>query len=117
MVCRRLLHAINHGEKTMITIISKKEGFRRCGVPHPSQPTNYPQDRFTKKEIEILKAEPMLTVVEKDDPEPIQANKAVALVKAATTTEELDTLAQGETRKSVVDAIAARRKELDGNGA
>lgn len=46
----------------MIRIVSKKEGFRRCGVAHPSAPVDYPNDRFTSEELEILKAEPMLVV-------------------------------------------------------
>lgn len=54
----------------MIRIISKKDGFRRCGVAHPEKPTDYPDDRFTKKELERLKNESMLIVVELPDAEP-----------------------------------------------
>lgn len=46
----------------MIKIISKQHGFRRCGVAHPAAETVYPDNRFTKLELAILKAEPMLTV-------------------------------------------------------
>ena len=46
----------------MIRITSKKDGFRRCGVAHPGKPTEHPDDRFTKKELERLKDEPMLFV-------------------------------------------------------
>ena len=45
-----------------IRIISKKDGFRRCGMAHSADPQVYPDDKFTDKELEILKAEPMLTV-------------------------------------------------------
>jgi predicted 3-demethylubiquinone-9 3-methyltransferase (glyoxalase superfamily) len=38
--------------------------------------------------------------------------QTVELVVAAQTIEELDTLAQGEERKGVMDAIAKRRAEL-----
>jgi hypothetical protein len=48
----------------MIRITSKSEGFRRCGVVHPSTATEYPDERFSKKELEVLKAEPMLVVEE-----------------------------------------------------
>ena len=51
----------------MIIITSKKINFRRCGVAHPKEPTEYPNDRFSKKELEILDAEPMLTVEHIDD--------------------------------------------------
>ena len=46
----------------MIRITSKRHNFRRCGTPHPKGATDYPDDRFSEEELEILKAEPMLTV-------------------------------------------------------
>ena len=48
----------------MIRIRSKQDGFRRCGMPHPTEPVEYPDDKFSKEELEILKAEPMLVVEE-----------------------------------------------------
>ena len=53
----------------MIRIISKKEGFRRCGVAHPEKPTDYPDGRFSTKELKRLKNEPMLIVQELPDAE------------------------------------------------
>jgi hypothetical protein len=46
----------------MIRITSRIDGFRRCGVAHPKAATEYADDRFSKKELEALQAEPMLTV-------------------------------------------------------
>ncbi len=46
----------------MIKIRSKKAGFRRCGIAHPKEQTQYPDDRFSKDELAMLKAERMLTV-------------------------------------------------------
>ena len=46
----------------MIRITSKYNGFIRCGVHHPSTTTEYDDDHFTKEEMEILQAEPMLMV-------------------------------------------------------
>lgn len=46
----------------MITIKSKQNLFRRCGIAHPKDSTSYPDGRFTKQELAILQAEPMLTV-------------------------------------------------------
>ncbi len=43
---------------------------------------------------------------------PLNVTQTVALVTAAMTIEELDKLAEGETRKGVLDAIAKRRAEL-----
>ena len=96
----------------MIQVTSKQEGFRRCGVSHPARPTDHPDGNFTEEQIEILKAEPMLTVVEIEDAVKLTANEVIAKAKAATTIEELDDLAKGEDRKSAVAAIEARRKEL-----
>lgn len=48
----------------MIRITALQDGFRRCGVAHSKTPTDHPDDAFTKKELEILKAEPMLAVEE-----------------------------------------------------
>jgi len=45
-----------------IRIKSKMRGFRRCGIAHPAEYVEYPDDRFSAKEVAILKAEPMLIV-------------------------------------------------------
>ena len=58
----------------MISITSKKEGFRRCGISHPKAVTEYPDDHFTKKELNTLKAEPMLTVTA-DESKAVPASK------------------------------------------
>ena len=46
----------------MIRITSKKNNFRRCGIAHPDRAVDYPDDKFTKEELDKLKAEPMLIV-------------------------------------------------------
>ncbi len=161
----------------MIIITSKKEGFRRCGVAHPTTPTGYADDRFNPEQLKALHKEPMLVVVElqKAEPEeaavvapegapqktipetqevvptesqiaengegisdntgnpadaadetvaqeesteadlaakPKTASEKIAIVREVATLEELDKLAEGETRKTVLEAIEARRAEL-----
>ena len=55
----------------MIVIRSKRDGFRRCGVAHAAGPTQWPDDRWTEAELDVLMAEPMLTVAQvADDPPP-----------------------------------------------
>lgn len=56
----------------MIIIESKRHNFRRCGIAHPSDAVDYPDDRFTPEELKILQAEPMLIVevVLKKQPDP-----------------------------------------------
>lgn len=54
----------------MLRIRSKTDGFRRCGVPHPSEWKEHPDGAFTPEQVDILKAEPMLQVEEvKEAPE------------------------------------------------
>lgn len=43
-----------------IVITSKRDGFRRCGIAHPGQPTFYPDDFFTDEQLEALEKEPQL---------------------------------------------------------
>lgn len=56
----------------MIRIKSKKAGFRRCGVSHPAEVIEYPDERFTKEDLKTLQSEPMLVVEivkeKKEDP-------------------------------------------------
>lgn len=53
-----------------LRIVSKKAGFRRCGQAFTGTAADYPDGTFTPEEVKILKAEPMLVVVEvPDEPE------------------------------------------------
>lgn len=64
----------------MIRIRSKKAGFRRCGIAHPVEWVEHPDDAFTPDQIERLTAEPMLQVevtpelAPEDDERPIMGN-------------------------------------------
>ena len=52
-----------------IRIVSKHDGFRRCGVAHSIAPREWNDEDFTAEELLILQAEPMLFVtVTKDKP-------------------------------------------------
>ncbi|MCF6267629.1 MAG: HI1506-related protein [Desulfuromusa sp.] len=46
----------------MIVITAKKDGFRRGGIAHSKEATEYPDGKFTKKQLAALQAEPMLVV-------------------------------------------------------
>ncbi len=100
----------------MIKITSKRDGFRRCGMAHSAKPTLHRDGCFSKKQLDVLQAEPMLIVeifegvdfVEDN----LNARDTIKLVKEAGDLASLDVLAEGEERKSVLEAIAARRKEL-----
>lgn len=45
-----------------IVITSKRDGFRRCGIAHSSQPTPYPDDFFTEEQLKALSKEPQLVL-------------------------------------------------------
>lgn len=51
----------------MIKITSKRHLFRRCGIAHPKGAAEYPDSNFSRKELDILKKEPMLIVEEIKD--------------------------------------------------
>lgn len=65
----------------MIRIRSKKPGFRRGGLAHACEWTEYPDGRFSKKELARLQAEPMLQVEVVPDaaanPKPIADDQAI----------------------------------------
>lgn len=50
----------------IITIISKRNGFRRCGVAHSDKPTDWCQDDFTDEQWEELAGEPQLILAIKE---------------------------------------------------
>jgi hypothetical protein len=61
-----------------ILIISKRDGFRRAGIEHPSTPTLHDDDRFTKEQLAALEAEPMLIVqYVEDEPEGVKPDEPV----------------------------------------
>jgi hypothetical protein len=45
-----------------IMIASKRDGFRRCGIAHSSQPTPYPDNFFTEEQLKALSKEPQLVL-------------------------------------------------------
>jgi Mu-like prophage FluMu N-terminal domain len=46
-----------------VRIISRKDGFRRAGVAHTGDVT-HPAGTFSPAQLKLLKAEPLLTVIE-----------------------------------------------------
>lgn len=48
--------------KTVIRITAKQNGFRRCGVAHSTDATDYDVRRFSKEQLDILRGEAMLVV-------------------------------------------------------
>ena len=90
----------------MIIITSKKINFRRCGVAHPKEPTDPPDDRFSKKELKILDSEPMLHVEYIDDKEIIKTPPPKDMTVAALK-ELLDKLEVPYDAKAKKDELVA----------
>lgn len=56
-----------------------EKGFRRAGIHHPASPVIHPLATLKKEQIDALKAEPNLVVVEVDLPDaPIGGDDAAA---------------------------------------
>ncbi|WP_316347618.1 HI1506-related protein [Desulfuromonas acetoxidans] len=104
----------------MIKITSKKAGFRRCGIAHPTTATEYPDGKFTEKQLKQLQAEPMLVIEviagepdTGDDAKVSTAKELIALIEQAETVEELNALLpEGEKRTTVLEAYKKRGEDL-----
>ena len=48
----------------MIRITAGRDSFRRCNIEFTRAPKDFPDDFFGKKDLEVLRNEPMLTVQE-----------------------------------------------------
>jgi len=59
-----------------ILITCEREGFWRAGVRHSRTPTLYPDGHFTPEQMELLIAEPKLTVEVVAEPEEVKKNPA-----------------------------------------
>ena len=46
----------------VVRISARRDGFRRCGVAHSKAPRDWPAGSFTADELEVLRAEPNLSV-------------------------------------------------------
>lgn len=62
-------------EPTVRIISRAHDGFRRGGIVHPADQT-YPISRFTAEQLEVIEAEPLLTVIYQDGAEKPKAGKA-----------------------------------------
>lgn len=105
-----------------IVIRSTREGFYRCGIPHAKASTTYPDDQFTKEEMERLIAEPKLSVsIVPDDTAPtddIPDDTALqldpsALAAARTAMENGDVIGSGAPDIKAMEAILKRYVSKD----
>jgi len=104
-----------------LRIVSVKEGFRRAGVSHGKNPKDWPAGHFSPAQVEQLKAEKMLTVIEipatdesKAKPEGGAGDDKATLEEVVAAIKSLDpanaelwTKGSGDNRKPQVQAVAA----------
>lgn len=93
----------------MISIKSRKAGFRRCGIAHPAAWTDYPDGAFTPAEIAVFQDEPMLQVVVVDP----EAGPDMTAVTIATTLSEpvkVDPIAKEPVKKAGSNRPGTRAK-------
>lgn len=96
----------------MITISSKRDNFRRCGVAHSKAPKDYEDGFFSKDDLAILKADPMLTVTEKPgDPGGITRETIEPSKDGDGKIDEL--LLRVTTIENRLDAIDGKIEEID----
>ena len=92
-----------------IRITAKKDGYRRCGVPHPAEATWHSMDAFDKDQLKILKAEPMLVVEEVEKNETPIEGKTVPELKELLG--ELNVTYPHNARKEDLAALAKEKTE------
>ena len=92
-----------------IVIKAKHNGFRRCGIAHPSQPTKYADDFFTEEQLKALSKEPQLILAYEEDEfdqvqdEPNEDISQVALPQAP----DAASAAQSQASETVITPVAA----------
>ena len=97
----------------MIKITAKKDGFRRCGIAHSSQPTEYPADKFNAEEMKQLNAEPMLIVeivAVLEETKAPTAQELIELIGKVETLEALEELITDDERRTTVLGAAEKRR-------
>ncbi|NVO00032.1 MAG: hypothetical protein HXX17_11955 [Geobacteraceae bacterium] len=105
----------------MIRITAKLAGFRRAGVAHSKEATEYADDAFTKEQLKALQDEPNLVVEIVADGagkapgsvKPPTAEELIEKIKLAATVEEIGLILGEDSRKTVIAAAVARRAELE----
>lgn len=103
----------------VLRIAAKREGYRRCGVGHSEAAVDHAIDSFDEKQIEILKADPMLVVAEMDSAEAAEAKAGAeaeidGLLKATQADQKAAAEARGEAeadRKKAAGELSAAEKE------
>lgn len=98
-----------------VTITAKVNGFRRCGIAHPDTATTYPDDHFTKAQLDELQAEPMLVVSPGTAPETgadTAAEKQIAALKAEVRTLSLQAEQLTAENSALKAALSAAEKQV-----
>lgn len=97
---------------TLITVVAKRDGFRRGGRPWPASPTTVDAEGFTPEQLADIRAEKMLVVTEGGIP---QVDQTASLDRAA----ELEHMVNervAEVQKNADERVAGVEAELKEKG-
>ena len=103
-----------------VTVTARRDGFHRCGVPHPASPVEYPAGHWSEEQLERLRAEPMLAVADTADGPAADVpadvlDRALAALRAAPAGEVeefLKHLSEDLKIRTEIGAAAGRRSRL-----
>ncbi|WP_339524244.1 HI1506-related protein [Pseudomonas sp. EL_65y_Pfl2_R96] len=104
-----------------IVITSKHDGFRRCGIAHPSTASRYPDDFFSEAQLRALAKEPQLILAyEEDEFDQVQDSRdenlqEVDLSKASDTAQNAQSQAPEASTPTLGDAVVLPVAPLVGN--
>lgn len=104
-----------------IVITSKHDGFRRCGIAHPSTAARYPDDFFSEAQLRALAKEPQLILAyEEDEFGQVQDSRdenlqEVDLSKASDTAQNAQSQAPEASTPTLGDAVVLPVAPLVGN--
>ncbi|WP_448093554.1 HI1506-related protein [Pseudomonas lini] len=104
-----------------IVITSKHDGFRRCGIAHPSTASRYPDDFFSEAQLRALAKEPQLILAyEEDEFDQVQDSRDESLQevdpsKAPDTAQNAQSQAPEASTPTLGDAVVLPVAPLVGN--
>lgn len=95
-----------------ITITAKHDGYRRCGIVHSTTPVTYPDDRFGASDIDRLRRDPHLIVVE-----PIVDDQTAAAARAASISSTVERITEDQTTAALTASTSSAAERAAGEEA
>ena len=100
-----------------VRITSKMPNFRRCGMAHPTEPTTYPDDKFSAAELKQLQEEPMLIVDVIPEKEKAKSDAPAAAKGKSGNRGKIDNQDKPDGKTSADAQDGNEQSPVDGNAA